>query len=104
MCKIQLTMNGKDVPKLLISDALPFTYIFGKDIPANDSEIINFIVVQRMIMIIKVSVKQLQQIIMTCFVPLVVSVVTIVIWPASANNVSVHVSLYDLHFKIFVHL
>ena len=38
MCKIQLTMNGKDVPKLLISDALPFTYIFGKDIPANDSE------------------------------------------------------------------
>ena len=52
MCKIQLTMNGKDVPKLLISDAPSFTYIFGKDIPANDSEIINFIVVQRMIMII----------------------------------------------------
>ena len=49
MCKIQLTMNGKNVPKLLISDALPFTYIFGKDIPANDSEFINFIVVQRMI-------------------------------------------------------
>ena len=52
MCKIQLTMNGKDVPKLLFSDALACPLlIFSAKISLQmiPSESSNFIVVQRMI-------------------------------------------------------
>ena len=81
----------------MISDALPFTCAHGKDIPANDSEIINF-VVQRMIIITQARVIKLYQV-MTCFVPPLVSIVTIVIWPVSANDVCVHVSLMTCILK-----